>query len=65
MFLKVMLIWFCMEMIVLLFVCCTGVQTVSEMSFLLPLYGIEEDDIIKIDTVQTRYEKLYKVKYRR
>lgn len=44
---------------------CVGTVTVSELSFLEPLYKVKEDKIISIDTVYTNYEKLYKVKYRR
>ena len=51
--------------IFMIFLSCTGTRTVSEMSFLEPLFGIKDQDIIKIDTVKTRYETLYRVKYRR
>lgn len=44
---------------------CVGYQTVSEMSFLEPIYKIKKEDIISVDTLRTRYGTLYKVKYRR
>jgi hypothetical protein len=49
----------------ILFYNCVGTVTVSELSFLEPLYKVKENKIISIDTVYTNYEKLYKVKYRR
>lgn len=43
---------------------CSGYIWVSNLEYLEPIYGIPEKKIIKVDTINTGYEKLLKVKYR-
>lgn len=48
----------------LLLFTCNRYIWVSNLDYLESIYGIKEKQIINIDTVQTKYEKMYKVKYR-
>ena len=50
--------------IILIFLNCVSYVTISEIKWLEPIYNINPNQVISIDTTTNAYGTIYKVKYK-